>query len=227
MVNSLKGVPVGLGVELASEQLPAPYKRVLAALYRSALLELPRTATSLAEQLEVTEDYVQEVCRQLEAAGLVRRQGEEWELTRQGRESIVVVMAGGVFDIIHPGHIYTLKASKELGDVLVVSVARNRTVEEMKGHRPHNDEKERARLVASLRFVDVALLGSERDIFETVEAVRPDIIAVGYDQKHDERILLEESRKRGVRVKVVRLSSPIPSVKTSKLKEDVRVLREF
>ena len=45
-------------------------------------------------------------------------------LTDQGRRSLVVVLAGGVFDIIHPGHIHTLNAAKGLGDVLVVVVVR-------------------------------------------------------------------------------------------------------
>ena len=50
-----------------------------------------------------------------------------------------IVLAGGVFDIIHPGHIHTLTAAKALGDVLVVAIATDKTAQKMKKIRPlHN-----------------------------------------------------------------------------------------
>jgi FAD synthetase len=132
-----------------------------------------------------------------------------------GRSRIKVVMAGGTFDIIHPGHLETLEGAKSLGDVLVVSVARNKTVEKMKGKPPANDEVLRQRLVSSIRCVDAALLGSEIDILETVDLVRPDIIALGYDQHHSEASMVEGCIKRGLKVEIVRLSSKNPAIKTS------------
>ena len=100
-------------------------------------------------------------------------------LTERGRKEIVVVMAGGSFDIIHPGHVETLEKAKALGDVLVVSVARNSTYLRNKKEIPLHDEKLRRKMVESIKFVDAAILGSEVDLFETVELVRPDIIASG------------------------------------------------
>jgi len=109
-------------------------------------------------------------------------------LTEIGRNSLHVVLAGGVFDIIHPGHIYTLNAAKALGDVLVVVVATDNTSEKMKKRRPLHTQEQRQELVNSLSMVDLCLVGQEDDIFKTVDRVRPQIIALGYDQIHQEAI---------------------------------------
>ncbi|MEM1994151.1 MAG: adenylyltransferase/cytidyltransferase family protein [Nitrososphaerales archaeon] len=159
--------------------------------------------------------------------GLIKKGGDTYSLTERGRGRLKVVLAGGVFDVIHPGHIYTLKSSKALGDVLIVSVARDKTVLANKGHMPLNSESERLELVSSIRYVDLALLGSESNIFEVVESIRPDVIAIGYDQKHKEEDLLRESVKRGIKLEVVRLDSPKPSIKTSTILRSRDVLEDF
>ncbi|MEM4725719.1 MAG: adenylyltransferase/cytidyltransferase family protein, partial [Nitrososphaerales archaeon] len=152
---------------------------------------------------------------------------DTYSLTERGRGRLKVILAGGVFDVIHPGHIYTLKSSKALGDVLIVSVARDKTVLANKGHMPLNSESERLELVSSIRYVDLALLGSESNIFEVVESIRPDVIAIGYDQKHKEEDLLRESVKRGIKLEVVRLDSPKPTIKTSTILRSRDVLEDF
>jgi FAD synthetase len=139
------------------------------------------------------------------------------QLTEKGRRRITVVMTGGAFDVIHPGHLETLEKSKSFGDVLVVSVARNSTFERNKGRKPINDESIRRKLVASIKCVDAAVLGSEKDIFEVVELLKPDIITLGYDQAHSEGELREQLKRRGINAKVLRLTSSVPSIKTSKL----------
>jgi len=82
-------------------------------------------------------------------------------------------------------------------------------------------------LVSSIRYVDLALLGSESNMYEVVESVRPDIIAIGFDQKHREEELRLESEKRGVKVKVVRLDTPKPDIKTSNILRSRDVLEDF
>jgi len=149
---------------------------------------------------------------------MLRIEGEEVKLTEKGRKALKIVMTGGVFDIIHPGHIYTLRKAKELGDVLVVVIARDKTVKKLRGKEPVNNECLRRELVGSLKFVDIAILGSEKDIFETVEKVKPDIIVLGYDQAHDENYLLREGEKRRLNYKVIRLSTPYPHLKSTWLK---------
>ena len=159
--------------------------------------------------------------------GLVRKSDRQYNITQKGKSAIKVVLSGGVFDIIHPGHIFTLSSSKNLGDVLVVSVARDKTVSSTKGHDPLNREDKRLELVSSLKSVDVAVLGSERNIFDTLEMVRPDIVALGYDQKHNHETVEEESRKRGIVLKVVRINSPIPDIKSSSILKDETIVNDF
>ncbi len=117
---------------------------------------------------------------------------------------MVRVMATGVFDLLHPGHIYFLAEARKLGDELWVVVARDKTARKFK-HEPITSEASRVQMVAALRSVDRALLGHEGSIYDILEEVRPDIIALGYDQIHNEDKILEECRKRRLQTKVVRL----------------------
>ncbi|MCH8915194.1 MAG: FAD synthase [Thaumarchaeota archaeon] len=141
-------------------------------------------------------------------------------LTEIGRNSLHVVLAGGVFDIIHPGHIYTLNAAKALGDVLVVVVATDNTSEKMKKRRPLHTQKQRQELVNSLSMVDLCLIGQEDDIFKTVNLVRPQIIALGYDQIHQEKFIIDGCKKIELDAKVARLQSPIPESSSSKIEKE-------
>jgi len=141
-------------------------------------------------------------------------------LTEIGRNSLHVVLAGGVFDIIHPGHIYTLNAAKALGDVLVVVVATDNTSEKMKKRRPLHTQEQRQELVNSLSMVDLCLVGQEDDIFKTVNRVRPQIIALGYDQIHQEKFITDGCKKIKLEAKVARLQSPIPESSSSKIEKE-------
>ena len=102
-----------------------------------------------------------------------------------------IVLAGGVFDIIHPGHIHTLNDAKKLGDVLVVVVATDKTAIKMKKREPLHSAELRQELVSSLNMVDLCIIGDEEDIFKTVDLVKPQIIALGYDQTHQEKFITE------------------------------------
>jgi glycerol-3-phosphate cytidylyltransferase/FAD synthetase len=136
-------------------------------------------------------------------------------LTELGRTSLKVVLAGGVFDIIHPGHIHTLNAAKDLGDVLVVAIATDKTAEKMKKRLPLHSQEQRKMLVDALSVVDLSIVGHEGDIFKTVDFIRPQIIALGYDQIHQEKFITEGCRKINLDVTVARLQSPIPEVSSS------------
>ena len=120
-------------------------------------------------------------------------------------EEMVKVMATGTFDLLHMGHIYFLKEAKKLGDTLCVVVATDATVRKLK-HEPVNPEEIRRNLIKELHVVDEAYLGHEHDMYSIVEEVRPDIIALGYDQIHDENTIKTELKKRNLPSKVVRLS---------------------
>ena len=141
-------------------------------------------------------------------------------LSEIGRDSLRVVLAGGVFDIIHPGHISTLNAAKVLGDVLVVVVATDNTAVKMKKRKPIHNQEQRQELVNSLGVVDLCLIGQENDIFKTVNLVKPQIIALGYDQIHQEQFITEGCKKIKLDAKVARLQSPIPESSSSKIEKE-------
>jgi cytidyltransferase-like protein len=141
-------------------------------------------------------------------------------LTETGRDSLRIVLAGGVFDIIHPGHVHTLNAAKLLGDVLVVVVATDNTAVKMKKRTPIHSQEQRQELVNSLEVVDLSLIGQENDIFKTVNHVKPQIIALGYDQIHQEGYITEGCKKIKLNAKVARLQSPIPESSSSKIEKE-------
>lgn len=118
---------------------------------------------------------------------------------------MVRVMATGVFDIIHEGHIHFLKEARKLGDELVVVVARDSTASK-RGKETIMNENSRFSIVSELKVVDKAVLGHEGDIYETVRDVKPDIIALGFDQKFNPEEIKKGCRRVGVNSEVVRLS---------------------
>ncbi len=143
-------------------------------------------------------------------------------LTFLGRDAIKVVLVGGVFDVIHPGHIHTLKAAKQHGDVLVVVIARTSTAAKIKkGRRIYHGENLRKELVSSLSFVDLAIIGSKVSLYDTVERVSPDIIALGYDQIHSEKEISENCKDRNLTVRIIRLNTPVPGIKSSQIKDEM------
>ena len=131
-----------------------------------------------------------------------------------------IVLAGGVFDIIHPGHIHTLNDAKELGDVLVVVVATDKTAIKMKKREPLHSAELRQELVSSLNMVDLCIIGNDEDIFKTVDLVKPQIIALGYDQTHQEKFITEGCKKINLDVKVARLESPRPETSSSTIEKE-------
>ena len=123
-----------------------------------------------------------------------------------------VVLASGVFDLLHLGHVRFLEEAKRAGGPnakLIVIVARDNTVEKRKGKKPVMPEYQRCALVASLKVVDEAMLGYENfSMRKVLEKIRPDVVAVGHDS--DVSGLEQEVRgaikKRGLNIKIVKIS---------------------
>ena len=130
-----------------------------------------------------------------------------------------IVLAGGVFDIIHPGHIPTLNAAKALGDVLVVAIATDKTAQKMKKRTPLHNQELRCELVSCLSMVDKAVIGHEDDIFKTVKEIEPNIIVLGYDQIHQEKFIDEGCKRINLNVEIVRLQSPVPELSSSEIEK--------
>lgn len=113
------------------------------------------------------------------------------------------VLATGTFDILHPGHLHYLRGARELGDELVVIVARNSMID----HKPKPvvPEEQRRVMVEALEPVDRAVLGSEESIFEPLYDLEPDVVALGHDQHYDDAELEDELRERGIDAEVERV----------------------
>jgi FAD synthetase len=98
-----------------------------------------------------------------------------------------IVLASGVFDLLHLGHVKFLEEAKRAGGenaTLVVIIARDNTVEQIKGRKPIMSENQRRTLVESLKVVDFAVLGFENmDIEEVITNIKPNFIALGHDQE--------------------------------------------
>jgi len=120
-----------------------------------------------------------------------------------------VVLASGVFDLLHLGHVKFLEEAKSAGGKnaeLIVIIARDSTVEENKGRKPIMPENQRRALVESLKVVDEAVLGFEKfDLGDVIERVKPDVIALGYDQADMEKGVKEYVKRHGLDIKVIRI----------------------
>lgn len=120
-----------------------------------------------------------------------------------------VVLASGVFDLLHLGHVRFLEEAKKAGGPnaeLVVIIARDSTVKKRKNEKPVMSEKQRCALVASLRIVDKAILGYRRfNLAKVIERISPDVAAFGYDQKEMEEAVRNHVNLRGLNIKVVRI----------------------
>jgi glycerol-3-phosphate cytidylyltransferase/FAD synthetase len=192
-------------------------KKILSTLYVTQITGENPTEKILENSM-ISEEHISEKIEKLTQNNLVNQ--DKMILTEIGRGSLRVVLAGGVFDIIHPAHISTLNAAKTLGDVLVVVVATDNTAVKMKKRRPIHSQEQRQELVNSLSVVDLCLIGQENDIFKTVNLVKPQIIALGYDQVHQEQFITEGCKKIKLDAKVARLQSPIPESSSSKIEKE-------
>ncbi len=141
-----------------------------------------------------------------------------FKLTQGGKNNLKVVLTGGVFDIIHLGHIKTLKAAKKGGDILIVVVASDEMVESTKGRLPLNSQVNRMKLLEELLVVDITAKGSpdQSKFLETVIEYEPDTIALGYDQASTEKMLLEQLENSGLEnIEIVKLDEQVPNEKSS------------
>lgn len=106
----------------------------------------------------------------------------KYHLAQSERSKFRVVLTGGVFDILHIGHVLTIQKAAEQGDLLVVVVTTNERVEKVKGRKPVHDAEYRRAMVFALKGVDLAIVGAD-DVMKTFERVKPGIVVFGYDQK--------------------------------------------
>lgn len=118
------------------------------------------------------------------------------------------VLCAGTFDTLHHGHMAYLKSAKALAEnsELIVIVATDSVSKKIKHKIPVNNEETRLEKIRSLEFVDEAVLGFEGNrMIERVISLKPDIIALGYDQWPNEYSLKQELEENGLNVKIIRM----------------------
>lgn len=130
------------------------------------------------------------------------------------------IMVFGTFDLLHPGHINFFNQAKKLAPFLIVVVARDKYVLRAKSKLPKHSEVERTKKVRKIDTVNKAILGSvKHDFYRTIRTYKPDILALGYDQKPRIRMLKRDLKRHRLKgVKVIRLRPHRPEIyKSSKL----------
>ena len=186
-------------------------KALIKAAYLLQLRHGPFTLREFSECLGVS-DASHQFSSLLRSGYLAEKSssGEQrYSLTANGRAQIKVVLAGGVYDVLHVGHLAALTEAKILGDVLVAVVATDITVEMLKTRKPIFPEQDRRALVEGMKPVDKAILGYE-DVGMGYEQVLmdviPDIVAFGYDQASLERSVREIIERHKLKIQMVKLS---------------------
>ncbi|PWU00356.1 MAG: D-glycero-beta-D-manno-heptose 1-phosphate adenylyltransferase [Bacteroidetes bacterium] len=133
-----------------------------------------------------------------------------------------IVFTNGCFDILHQGHLEVLSDAAAAGDILLVGVNTDASVNKLKGpHRPVNNENLRALMLASLTIVDGVILFGEDTPLELIKTIRPDVLVKGGDYTVDKIVGAKEVIAAGGEVKVVPL---VNGYSTTALIEKIRSL---
>jgi cytidyltransferase-like protein len=185
--------------------------RNVGSVIKAAYLLQLRHGPFTAEEMEAA-GYASELQNAVNMQLLLHQQvdhEEKYSLSEKGRAQIRVVLAGGVYDVLHLGHLAALTEARSLGDLLVAVVATDITVEMLKGRKPVFPQEDRRALVEGLKPVDKAILGYEDVGFgfeQVLVEVMPDIVAFGYDQENLERSVTEIINRRKLKIRTVKLS---------------------
>lgn len=120
-------------------------------------------------------------------------------------------MVFGTFDILHKGHENFFKQAREYGDYLIVVIARDKTVLQVKGKLPSNDERIRLKILEESELADKVILGSLTDKYSAIKKYRPGIICLGYDQSAFTDKLNKKITEFKLSTKIVRLQPYYPN----------------
>jgi rfaE bifunctional protein nucleotidyltransferase chain/domain len=136
-----------------------------------------------------------------------------------------IVFTNGCFDILHLGHIEYLARAAQLGDVLVIGLNTDRSVREIKGmHRPINDEKSRAMVLAALHFVTAVVLFDEKTPAELIREIQPDILVKGKDYVPEKVVGHDIVKAKGGKVVTIELT---PGYSTTGIEEKILRLKNL
>lgn len=134
------------------------------------------------------------------------------------------VMAFGTFDHFHAGHEDYLKQAAQLGDELIVVVARDKTAKNIRGFAPDHSEKTRLKNVQQCQHVTKAILGNVEDKYQVIRKHKPNVIALGYDQMVFTHQLKHLLIKEQLNTEIKRLKPYQPDIYKSSLIREQKTL---
>lgn len=142
------------------------------------------------------------------------------EIRKKGK----IVLVGGCFDIVHPGHIAFFEKAKQEGDTLIVLVESDKTVHKIKGEqRPINNQNDRARTISALHTVDFVIplpfFESDENYFRLVKTIKPDIIAV---TSGDPLLEAKTRQAEAVNGRIVEVIKRLPDYSTTKIADKIK-----
>lgn len=150
----------------------------------------------------------------LDKAAIVQ---ERLRLRGEGKR---LVFTNGCFDLLHRGHVQTLRGAKDCGDILIVAVNTDRSVRAIKGtRRPVLTETDRAELIAAMEMVDYVILFDEVEPTKLIELLEPDVLAKGGDWSVDKIVGSDIVQKYGGKVAVIPY---LPGSSTSEIIDRIR-----
>jgi D-beta-D-heptose 7-phosphate kinase/D-beta-D-heptose 1-phosphate adenosyltransferase len=115
-----------------------------------------------------------------------------------------VVFTNGCFDILHRGHVHVLRQAKAAGDLLIVALNSDRSVQEIKGaNRPVLPETDRIELIGAMEMVDYVIIFDDPDPYKLIAAIKPNVLAKGGDWSAEKIIGADVVEQAGGRVVVI------------------------
>ncbi|MCS6916611.1 MAG: D-glycero-beta-D-manno-heptose 1-phosphate adenylyltransferase [Chitinophagales bacterium] len=145
--------------------------------------------------------------------------GERLQMWRRSGKTIV--FTNGCFDLLHAGHLHLLHEARSLGDVLVVGLNSDASVNRLKPGRPVVSEGDRARLLAALEAVDAVVRFDDDTPLRLIEYIRPDVLVKGADYAPELVVGREQVLGYGGAVHLVPL---LPGYSTSALVERIKAI---
>ena len=138
-------------------------------------------------------------------SGKLKNLDELTELAAQARQNgKSVVFTNGCFDILHRGHVHVLRQAKAAGDLLIVALNSDRSVQEIKGaHRPVLPESDRIELIGAMEMVDYVIVFDEPDPYKLIAAIKPDVLAKGGDWSAEKIIGADVVEQAGGRIVMI------------------------
>ena len=134
---------------------------------------------------------------------ILSREGLLQVLQEHRRRGHKIVLANGVFDLLHVGHVRYLQAARAEGDVLVVGINSDSSTQARKGEgRPIMTERARAAVVSALAVVDYVVIFDELDVNELLREILPDVHAKGTDYAIDTVPEREQAQFLGIRIAI-------------------------